>query len=156
MSSPPSGMTKVSSYVSLFKFQQSLHCMVSRDIESTPKHSCSSHWPHHRSSDSELYHALWQDMCQSWVEIEHFSVVCFDHVTVFEALYLRTSVKGGADTNCVDSWIPNTSVQCVWALPLMVVLQYNALSVVVESKCAKCWISICDSHIWSLLWDTII
>ena len=38
-------------------------------------------------------------MCQSWVEIEHFSVVYFDHVTVFEALYHRTSVKGGADTN---------------------------------------------------------
>ena len=63
--------------------------------------------------------------------------VCFDHVTVFEALYLRTSIKGGADTNCVDSWIPDTSVQCVCAPLLMKVLQYNALSVVVESKCAN-------------------
>ena len=36
----------------------------------------------------------------------NYSVVRFDHVTVFEqfeALYLRTSVKGGADTNTVDS-----------------------------------------------------
>ena len=36
-------------------------------------------------------------MWQSWVAIKHYSVVHFNHVTVFEALLHRTSVKGGAD-----------------------------------------------------------
>ena len=38
-------------------------------------------------------------MWQSWVAIKHYSVVHFNHVTVFEALLHRTSVKGGADTH---------------------------------------------------------
>ena len=39
-----------------------------------------------------------QHMWQSHVENEHYSVVYFDCVTVFEVAYLRTSVKGGAQT----------------------------------------------------------
>ena len=33
-------------------------------------------------------------MRQSWVEIEHYSVVYFDRITAFKALQHRTSVKG--------------------------------------------------------------
>ena len=40
-------------------------------------------------------------MWQSRVEIEYYSVAYFDPVTVFKAPYLRTSVKGGAQTRCV-------------------------------------------------------
>ena len=39
---------------------------------------------------------------QMWVEIEHYFVAYFDCITVFEALYHRTSVKGGAHTRCLD------------------------------------------------------
>ena len=35
-------------------------------------------------------------MWQSQIEIEHYSVVYFDRITVFEALEHTTSVKGGA------------------------------------------------------------
>ena len=41
-------------------------------------------------------------MWQSQVEIEHYSVVYFDRIAAFEALLRRTSVKGGADTCCVN------------------------------------------------------
>ena len=35
-------------------------------------------------------------MCQSRVEIKHYSVVYFDRITVFNALLCSTSIKGGA------------------------------------------------------------
>ena len=38
------------------------------------------------------YHHIWQ----SWVEIKHYSVAYFDHVTAFKALQCRTSVEGRA------------------------------------------------------------
>ena len=41
-------------------------------------------------------------MWQSWVEIEHYSIAYFDRIAAFEALYCRTSVKGGAHTLCVN------------------------------------------------------
>ena len=41
-------------------------------------------------------------MWQSRVEIEHYSVAYFDRIAVFKALLCRTSVKGGADTCCVN------------------------------------------------------
>ena len=50
-------------------------------------------------------------MWQSWVVIEHYSVVEFDHVTAFEALQRRTSVKGGAHMHSEDKRIPGKSMQ---------------------------------------------
>ena len=44
--------------------------------------------------------SLQQNMCQSRVEIEYYSVAYFDRITVFKALYLRTSVKGGTQMRC--------------------------------------------------------
>ena len=42
-------------------------------------------------------------MCvwQSWVEIKHYSVAYFDHITALQVLKCRTLVKGGACTCCV-------------------------------------------------------
>ena len=37
-------------------------------------------------------------MWQSRVEIEHYSVAYFAHITAFEVLWCGTSVKGGAHT----------------------------------------------------------
>ena len=42
-------------------------------------------------------------MWQSQVEIEHYSIVYFAPITVFEELQCRTSVKGGAHTCYVDA-----------------------------------------------------
>ena len=41
-------------------------------------------------------------MWQSRVEIEHYSVVYFNHITVFEVLWRGTSVRGGAHTRCIN------------------------------------------------------
>ena len=41
-------------------------------------------------------------MWQSRVEIEHYSVAYFTHITAFEALLRGTSVKGGVQTRCVN------------------------------------------------------
>ena len=38
---------------------------------------------------------------QSRVEIKYYSGAYFDHVTVFKALYLQTSIQGGAQTRGV-------------------------------------------------------
>ena len=40
---------------------------------------------------------LWQPH----LEIESYSVAYFDHVTAFKVSYLQTSVKGGAQMQCV-------------------------------------------------------
>ena len=42
-------------------------------------------------------------MWQSHVEIKYYSVAYFDCVTAFEVPYLRTSIKGGAQTRCVNA-----------------------------------------------------
>ena len=42
-------------------------------------------------------------MWQSRIENEHYSVAYFDHTRTFTTLYLRTSVKGGAHTCCVEA-----------------------------------------------------
>ena len=34
--------------------------------------------------------------------IEHYSVAYFNHITVFKALWCRTSIKGGAHTHCIN------------------------------------------------------
>ena len=43
-------------------------------------------------------------MWQSWVEIEHYFVAQFDHVTVFKAPWRKTSVKGGAHVCSEDAY----------------------------------------------------
>ena len=45
------------------------------------------------------YLLLWQ----SWVENGNYSLVYFDYITTSKVLYLRTSVKGGAHTCCVEA-----------------------------------------------------
>ena len=42
-------------------------------------------------------------MWQSWVEIEQYSVVYFNHVTAFEVLQHRTSVIRVGVIHCVDA-----------------------------------------------------
>ena len=73
-------------------------------------------------------------MWQSCVEIEGYSIAYFDHITVFEALYRWTSVKGGAHMCFVNAWIPNESMKCIWAPPLTEVQQYAALKTAMQSK----------------------
>ena len=51
-----------------------------------------------------VYHHIWQ----SRIEIKHYSVACFIHISAFEALYHRTSVKSGAHTHCINYKPMNT------------------------------------------------
>ena len=46
---------------------------------------------------------------QSPVEIEYYSVAYFNYATELKALYLWTSVKGGAQTPCVNA----TAIYCI-------------------------------------------
>ena len=46
--------------------------------------------------------AIHMYMWQSRVEIKHYSVAYFDHITAFKVLYRSTSIKGGAHTRYVD------------------------------------------------------
>ena len=50
---------------------------------------------------------------QSRVEIELYSVAYFARIAAFEALYRRTSVKGGAHTRCVNVASIDEFTQCV-------------------------------------------
>ena len=50
---------------------------------------------------------------QSRVEIEDYSIVHFDHITAFKALYRRTSDKGGPHTHFVDSLAIHASTKHV-------------------------------------------
>ena len=52
-------------------------------------------------------------MWQSCVEIECYSVAYFDRVTTFKALYLRTSVKGGVQTCCVNAATIDAITYCI-------------------------------------------
>ena len=45
--------------------------------------------------------------CMCWMH--------FDCITMFEALYCWTSVKGGAHTRFIDVWLLNESTKCIWA-----------------------------------------
>ena len=58
-------------------------------------------------------------MWQSRVEIEHYSVACFDCVIVFKVLQDRTSFKGGAHTHSVDSWTLDKSTYIVHMSPTL-------------------------------------
>ena len=53
-------------------------------------------------------------------------IAFFDRISVFEAPYRWTSVKGGAHTCFVDAWISNESMKRIWALLLMEVQRYGA------------------------------
>ena len=75
-------------------------------------------------------------MWQSRVEIEGYSVAYFDRITVFEALYRWTFIKGGAHMCFVDAWISNESTKRIWAPPLTEVQQYAALKAAMQSKYA--------------------
>ena len=55
-----------------------------------------------------ITHYMWQ----SRVEIKDYSVVYFDRIAVFEMLYCRTSVKGGAHTRFVDILDVHASTNC--------------------------------------------
>ena len=66
-------------------------------------------------------------MWQSWVETEHYSIAYFPHVIMFEVLLRRTSIKVEAHILC-GCKTPGTSMQRIWAPPLMEVLCYNNLN----------------------------
>jgi len=70
-------------------------------------HACYSLSSHIIIQDTNGY--IWQ----SRVEIEHYSVVYFAHIAAFEALYCRTSVKGGAHTHWVNVASIDEFTQCV-------------------------------------------
>ena len=73
---------------------------------------------------------------QSPVEIEGYSVACFDRIAVFEVPYRWTSIKGGAHTCLVDVWIFNESTKCIWAPPLTEVQRCSASKAAMRSKYA--------------------
>ena len=50
-------------------------------------------------------------MWQSRVEIEGYSVACFDLIAAFEVPYRWTSVKGRAHARFIDAWISNESTK---------------------------------------------
>ena len=52
-------------------------------------------------------------MWQSQVEIKHYSIAYFDHVTVLQVLKCKTSVKGGAHTCCVNVVSIHEFTHCV-------------------------------------------
>ena len=62
------------------------------------------------------------------------SIPYFDHITVFQMLYLRTFVKAGARTWCVVALIAAAFTQGIWAPPLTEVQRYSALNAVTRSK----------------------
>ena len=49
-------------------------------------------------------YTVWSEthLWQSQVETKHYSIAYFDRDTAFEVLQRRTSVKGGANTLCVN------------------------------------------------------
>ena len=49
--------------------------------------------------------------------IQDYSIAHFDHVTTLQVLKLRTLVKGGAHTCCVNMVSIHEFTHCVWALP---------------------------------------
>ena len=73
-------------------------------------------------------------MCvwQSWVEIKHYSVAYFYHVTALQVLKHRTLVKGGARMCCVNVVSIHKFTHCVRAPPLMEVLHYSAPNTVIQ------------------------
>ena len=52
-------------------------------------------------------------MWQSQVENKHYSVAYFNRTRAFKALYLRTSVKGGAHTCYIEASQIDATVQHV-------------------------------------------
>ena len=52
-------------------------------------------------------------MWQSWVEIEHYSVAYFKHVTTFKVLQCVTSNKGEVNMQCVNISRIHEFMQCV-------------------------------------------
>ena len=50
---------------------------------------------------------------QSQVEIEHYSVAYFNHVTTFKVLQCGTSIKGEVNMHCVNMSSIHELMQCV-------------------------------------------
>ena len=73
-------------------------------------------------------------MWQSHVEIKDYSVVYFDCIVAFKALYHWTSVKGGAHTHFVGLLDIHASMKYIWAPPLIEVQWYGALNATMQSK----------------------
>ena len=64
-----------------------------------------------------LLSTLCSNMYQSWVPIKQLSLFCCVFVCiiiVFKALHNRTLVKDGAHSHCIDTWIADAYLQCVW------------------------------------------
>ena len=68
-------------------------------------------YTHHILCNIHLH--MYTYMWQSRVEIEHYSVACFDRIAAFEALQRRTSVKGRAHTHCVNVASIDEFTQCI-------------------------------------------
>ena len=75
-------------------------------------------------------------MWQSHVEIEGYSIVYFNRIAAFEALYRWTSFKGGADMRFVDLLDVHASTKHVWAPPSTEVQWYGASKIIMRSKYA--------------------
>ena len=67
-------------------------------------------------------------MWQSYVEIKDYSVIYFNRVTAFKALYHRTSIKGEAHMHFVDR------LDICMILPLTEVQRYGASNTAMRSK----------------------
>ena len=85
---------------------------------------------------------------QFWVENEHYSIAYFDYVTTFKALYLSTSVNGGAHMCCTDASICEASTQRVRAPPLMGVQRYFECSDAITTHDGMVLISTWDYYIY--------
>ena len=85
-------------------------------------------WVHHciattEWTETEIFPHTWQ----SRVKNKHYSIVYFDHVTTFKVLYLKTSVKGGVHTRCVETSHIDATAQHIISPPLM---RYSTLNAV--------------------------
>ena len=56
-------------------------------------------------------------MWQSQVEIEHYSIMYFNHVIAFKVLWCRTFVEGRAHMCSIDVSTVCASMQRIWTLP---------------------------------------
>ena len=98
-------------------------------------------------------------MWQSCVKIKGYSVVYFEHIAAFEALYRLTFIKGGGThTRVIDLLDIHVSTKLVWSPT------FNKSSAIWHFKCSHA-IKICDGitfdfytglrHIHSLLKEKV-
>ena len=75
-------------------------------------------------------------ICGSPMENEHYSIAYYAHTNSFKAIYLRTSVKGGAYTCCIETSHIDATTQHMSAPPLTEVQRYSTLNEQMQSKYA--------------------